>query len=68
MYLWSLSGVRMKICLELTALNVATVVLQGCASIVHVEGAVTGSSAAVTVRVSVEVGQVHWQVAARDAL
>ena len=34
----------MKRCLELTALSVAAVVLQGCASIVHVVGSMTGSS------------------------
>ena len=47
-HLLSLSGLRMKMGLGLTALNVATVALQGCASIVHVEGTVTASTAAVT--------------------
>ena len=40
--LLSLSGLRVKRGLELTALSVATVVLQGCASIVHAEGTVIG--------------------------
>ena len=35
-------------------MSVVTVVLQGCASIVHVEGQVTGSTAAVTMSVSLE--------------
>ena len=49
-HLLGLGGVRMKRSLELAS-SVATVVLQGCAGIVHVEGTVTGSTAAVTVRV-----------------
>ena len=53
-HLLNLSGLRMKRSLELTVLIVATVALQGCASIVHVEGTVAGSTAAVTVRVSLE--------------
>ena len=41
--------------MELTALSgLATVALQGCSSFVHVQGTVTGSTAAVTVRVSLE--------------
>ena len=40
-HMFSLSGVRVKSCLELTASGLATVVLQGCASIVHVEGTAT---------------------------
>ena len=51
-HLMSSSGLRMKRGLELTALGAATVVLQGCTSIVHAEVAVTGSTAAV--RVSLE--------------
>ena len=53
-HLLSLGGVRMKRSLELTALSVATVVLQGFANIVHVESTVTGPTAAVALRVSVE--------------
>ena len=70
-HLFNLSGLRMKRSLELTALIVATVALQGCASIVHVEGAVTGSTAAVTVRVSLEMviavctGSLVWWLVAR---
>ena len=55
-HLMSLGGLRMKRGWELTALSVATVVLQGCASIVLVEGTVTGSTAAAIVSVSLEVG------------
>ena len=53
-HLLGLGGLRMKRGLELTALRVATVVLQVCSSAVHVEGTVTGSTAAVIVRVSLE--------------
>ena len=47
-----LGGVEMNRGLELVTLSVAAVALQGCASIVQVEGTVTGSTAAVIVRVS----------------
>ena len=47
-------GMRMKRTLEQTASSVATVVLHGFAVIVHVEVKVTGSTVAVTVRVSLE--------------
>ena len=49
-HLLSLNGLRMKMGLEL----VGTVVLQGCQSVAHVGGTVIVSTAAVTVRVSLE--------------
>ena len=54
-HLLGLGGVTMKRGVELVTLSVATVALQGCASIVHVGGTVTGSTAAVTVSLSAEI-------------
>ena len=53
-HLLSLGGSRLKRSLELAVLGVKTVGLHGCASIVHVEGTVTRSTVAVTLRVSAE--------------
>ena len=50
-HLLGMGGVRMKTGF---GLSVATVALQGCAGIVHVEGTVTGSTVAVVVEVSAE--------------
>ena len=52
----------MKRGLELTAFSVATVVLQGCASIVNVEGTVTGSIVSLEMVITVATG-VSWLVA-----
>ena len=49
-----LDAVRMKRSLDFASLSAASVVLQGCAGIVRVEGTATGSTAAV--RVSAEMG------------
>ena len=64
------SGLRMQRSLELTALIVATVALQCCASIVHVEGTVAGSTAAVRgsleMVIAVCTGALVWWLVARS--
>ena len=54
-HLLGVNGVRMNRSVELVTLSAALVVLQGCASVVHVEGTVIGSRAAVPVRVSADI-------------
>ena len=61
-----LGAVRMKMGVGLSSWSVATVVLQGCATIVHVEGTMTGLIAAVPGSLSLD-GQhsgngVSWHV------
>ena len=60
-HLLGLSGLRMKRGLELTTFSVATVVWQGCASIVNVEGTVTGSIVSLEMVIAVATG-VSWLV------